>query len=90
VKGGHGPGPICRDCLVLKEGKVHWFATRRIKTRNTHGTGCVLSAAIAVELGRGRSLHAAVETARGFLQRALLAGWVVPWGRGGGPAFAGT
>jgi hydroxymethylpyrimidine kinase/phosphomethylpyrimidine kinase len=90
VKGGHGPGPICRDCLVLNEGEVHWFANRRVKTRNTHGTGCVLSAAIAVELGRGRSLHAAVETARGFLQRALQAGRVVPWGRGGGPAFPGT
>lgn len=89
VKGGHGPGPTCRDCLILADGDVHWFAARRIVTRNTHGTGCVLSAAIAAELARGRKLEVAVGTARGFLQRALLAGRFVRWGRGAGSAFPG-
>ena len=90
VKGGHGPGAMCRDCLILAAGEVHWFATRRVATRNTHGTGCVLSAAIAAELARGQTLLAGVETAREFLQGALCAGRFVHWGRGAGSAFPGS
>lgn len=89
VKGGHGPGPICRDCLILADGDVRWFASRRVLTRNSHGTGCVLSAAITAELARGRTLCIAVEKARAFLHRALCAGRVVQWGPGGGAAFPG-
>lgn len=86
VKGGHGPGPECRDCLVTRDGRVRWFASARIDTPNTHGTGCVLSAAIAAELARGASLVAAVGAARRFLQRALRKGRRVDWA-GAGPAY---
>ena len=89
VKGGHGPGAMCRDCLILSDGTVHWFTARRIATRNTHGTGCVLSAAIAAELARGRTVLAAVETAREFLHGALRTGRFVRWGQGAGSAFSG-
>ena len=89
VKGGHGPGSICRDCLISADGTVRWFGSRRIVTHNTHGTGCVLSSAIAAELARGRPLAEAVARGRRFLHRALQAGRSVRWGGGAGPAFSG-
>ena len=88
VKGGHGPGPICRDFLATGDGVERWFESARIRTRNTHGTGCVLSSAIAFFLARGEPLESAVAKARRFLLRTLGAGRALRWGRGAGPAFA--
>jgi hydroxymethylpyrimidine/phosphomethylpyrimidine kinase len=89
AKGGHGPGKTCRDCLVTIDGQVRWFESPRVATRNLHGTGCVLSAAIATGLGRGEKLVVAVTHARKFMQQALRSGAKLNWGRGAGPAFAG-
>lgn len=86
VKGGHGKGPVCRDCLALPSGEVQWFQAERIPTRNSHGTGCVLSAAIACSLAQGLDLATAIERARGFLRRALFGGRGLVW-EGRGPAF---
>lgn len=88
LKGGHAPGNVCRDCLVTKEGAVHWFENPRLATPNTHGTGCVLSAAIATGLARGQPPLRAVEHARDFLQRSLKQHRRDRWG-GAGPAFPG-
>ena len=49
MKGGHGDGAICTDLLVTAQGATP-FSARRLSTRNTHGTGCTLSAAIAAGL----------------------------------------
>lgn len=87
VKGGHAPGSVCADCLVLPSGTLRWFRSRRIVTRNTHGTGCVLSAAIATQLARGMALERAVANARAFLGAKLRSGRRLRW-RGRGPAFA--
>jgi hydroxymethylpyrimidine/phosphomethylpyrimidine kinase len=89
VKGGHGRGKACRDCLAVPDGRVRWYASPRIKTRNTHGTGCVLSAAIAFELARGENVEKAVEKARRFLWKGLKDGVDARWGKGAGPAFGG-
>jgi hydroxymethylpyrimidine/phosphomethylpyrimidine kinase len=89
VKGGHGPGRLCRDWLVLRTGALRAFEGPRIATGNTHGTGCVLSAAIATGLAHGLDLEAAVMGARRFLQRQLTAGRRVRWRLGAGPAFPG-
>jgi hydroxymethylpyrimidine/phosphomethylpyrimidine kinase len=89
VKGGHGPGNVCRDCLVTAAGRVRWFESPRVKTLNTHGTGCVLSAAIATNLANGEKLESAVAQAHEFLWHSLRAGRKTRWGRGHGPAFAG-
>ncbi|HZP58824.1 MAG TPA: bifunctional hydroxymethylpyrimidine kinase/phosphomethylpyrimidine kinase [Opitutaceae bacterium] len=89
VKGGHAPERICRDCLVFKDGEIRWFESPRISTHNTHGTGCVLSAAIAANLASGERLEPAVAHAHEFLWRSLRAGRQTRWGRGHGPAFAG-
>ena len=88
LKGGHAPGNRCRDCLVTPDGAVQWFESVRIATPNSHGTGCVLSAAIATELAKGTPLVRAVVLARDFLQRALRDGRQLDW-RGAGPAYFG-
>jgi hydroxymethylpyrimidine/phosphomethylpyrimidine kinase len=90
VKGGHATGMLCRDCLAMPGGGTLWFEAPRISTVNTHGTGCVLSAAIAAWLGRGASLPEAVKMAQSFLQRALVRGRSLDWGAGHGPAFFGS
>jgi hydroxymethylpyrimidine/phosphomethylpyrimidine kinase len=89
VKGGHGPGGLCRDCLVQNEGPARWYSSPRVSTRNSHGTGCVLSAAIALQLSRGLTLTEAVAAARQFLQRSLRRHRAMVWG-GAGPAFPGA
>ena len=89
VKGGHAPGRRCEDVLALASGDVKRFPGSRISTRNTHGTGCVLSAAIACEMGRGAKLAEAVQRGRRFLRAALKEGASRKWGSGAGPAFAG-
>lgn len=89
VKGGHAPGGTCPDCFVPAAGRVRWFESPRVATKNTHGTGCVLSAAIATELARGKTLPSAVGVARRFLHRQLESGRAHDWG-GTGPAFAGV
>ena len=89
VKGGHGRGRVCRDCLVLASGEIHWFENPRIETPNTHGTGCVLSAAIAAHLARGEKIETAVAKARLFLWLSLKENRSVRWPGGRGPAFPG-
>ena len=89
VKGGHAPGSTCEDWLFLANGRTFSYAHSRIETINTHGTGCVLSAAIATRLALGDELPEAVRAATDFLQTALRKGRSRSWGRGRGPAFAG-
>ena len=57
----------------------------RIDTRNTHGTGCTLSAAIAAGLARGMDLGTAVRQAKAYLTAALAAADRLRIGRGHGP-----
>jgi len=86
MKGGHGGGDTCVDLLVTADGVTRLEAPRRA-TRNTHGTGCTLSAAIAAGLAQGRPLQEAVRRAHAYLQGALAAadGLGVGSGAGHGP-----
>ncbi|MDX2186888.1 MAG: bifunctional hydroxymethylpyrimidine kinase/phosphomethylpyrimidine kinase [Opitutaceae bacterium] len=88
VKGGHGAGSLSEDVLATRSGSIVAFASVRIETANTHGTGCVLSSAIATGLARGLGCVNAIEEARRFLHLALLQGGDTEW-VGKGPAFAG-
>jgi hydroxymethylpyrimidine/phosphomethylpyrimidine kinase len=87
IKGGHAPGKVCPDYLATAGGAGRWLESRRIPTRNTHGTGCVLSAAIATGLAQGKTVETAVVQARAFLHRSLRAGRRGKWG-GRGPALS--
>lgn len=86
VKGGHLKGN-CDDCLCLKNPniEVHWLPSPRIQTRNTHGTGCTFSAAIAAFLARGFTIFDAVIQAKHYLTQSIEAGAHIKIGRGNGP-----
>ncbi len=69
VKGGHHMGDA-QD--ILYDGQhVPLFAKKRIHTKNTHGTGCTLSSAIASYLALGESLESAVEKAKDYVTGAI-------------------
>ena len=53
IKGGHGEGDESVD-LLIGQGEVVRLSAKRIATKNTHGTGCTLSSAIAAGLAKGR------------------------------------
>ncbi len=84
VKGGHLPGDVSAD-VVAGPGGVVVLDSPRVETRNDHGTGCSLSAAIAAQLALGSSPQRAVERAKDYVHRALrgAAGWQL--GQGHGP-----
>ncbi|KMO29738.1 hydroxymethylpyrimidine kinase [Methylobacterium variabile] len=85
MKGGHASGPESVDLLVGPGDSVLRLAGPRIETRNTHGTGCTLSAAIAAGLARGLPLPEAVEGAKAYLSAALAASGQLRVGHGNGP-----
>ncbi|MFN3526776.1 MAG: bifunctional hydroxymethylpyrimidine kinase/phosphomethylpyrimidine kinase [Paracoccus sp. (in: a-proteobacteria)] len=84
MKGGHAEGPDCTDLLVTAEGVTRLTAPRQT-TRNTHGTGCTLSAAIAAGLAQRLALTDAVVLAHRYLQRAIAAADDLHVGAGHGP-----
>ncbi|MCC7250756.1 bifunctional hydroxymethylpyrimidine kinase/phosphomethylpyrimidine kinase [Hyphomicrobium sp.] len=84
IKGGHGEGAEATDILVLPSGSLR-FSAPRIATRNTHGTGCTLAAAIAARLAEGDTLPTAVNAAKDFVWQAISAGRALRVGNGDGP-----
>ncbi|MCJ2143413.1 bifunctional hydroxymethylpyrimidine kinase/phosphomethylpyrimidine kinase [Methylobacterium sp. E-066] len=85
IKGGHGTGAMSVDHLVTADGHAQTFAAPRLATRNTHGTGCTLSSAIAAGLARGLTLPEAVAAAKDYLTAALIAADRLAIGSGHGP-----
>jgi hydroxymethylpyrimidine/phosphomethylpyrimidine kinase len=84
IKGGHGQGAESIDYLVTANG-VAAFAAPRIVTKNTHGTGCSLSSAIAAGLAKGEDLETAVRGAKAFITDAIAAADRLDVGHGHGP-----
>ena len=88
VKGGHLSGGASPDCLLVAGASdAVWLEGRRIEGRHTHGTGCVLSAAITAELARGRTPEEACRTAKRFVEGAIAGG--LELGTGVGPVNPG-
>lgn len=84
VKGGHLDGTHSTD--ILFDGRTFTrFSTPRIQTRNTHGTGCTLAAAITAGRARGLPLEEAIGEAKDYLQSALQAASTLAVGKGSGP-----
>lgn len=83
VKGGHLSGAT-DNALVDADG-VHRIANARVETRNTHGTGCSLSSAIATRLGAGEELLQACTWATRWLHGALQHADALQVGNGNGP-----
>jgi hydroxymethylpyrimidine/phosphomethylpyrimidine kinase len=84
VKGGHLPEGDAFD-LLYDGAEFVEFTAPRVATRNSHGTGCALSSAIAALLGQGRALKQAVGEAKAWLTGALEAGVDLHVGAGHGP-----
>ena len=84
IKGGHGEGAESTDYLIGKGGVIT-LAAPRIATRNTHGTGCTLSSAIAAGLAKGESLETSVRQAKAYITAAIAAADRLNVGRGHGP-----
>ena len=90
MKGGHSKGEICTDWLVNNatnpaDMEAVSFSAERINTKNTHGTGCTLSASIAANLAKGQSLQRSVHDAHQYLHRAIVAADKLEVGKGHGP-----
>ncbi len=72
IKGGHSVDEEnATDYLVEKPLNVTTYSTARLKTTHTHGTGCVLSSAIAAYLALGYTLEKSVELSKAFLYKSL-------------------
>jgi hydroxymethylpyrimidine/phosphomethylpyrimidine kinase len=89
IKGGHLENTKqSADCLYIKAtDNFHWLTDKRIKTKNTHGTGCTLSSAIASFLALGYDLLDAVTQAKKYLSQAILLGSEYSLGKGHGPLY---
>ena len=85
LKGGHLPGMEVADLLVTGPGPAQRLVSRRIESRNTHGTGCTLSSAIASHLALGQPLDRAVALARAYILQAIEQGADAYTGAGHGP-----
>jgi hydroxymethylpyrimidine/phosphomethylpyrimidine kinase len=83
VKGGHLEGTDRADDLFFDGHDLVWIEGPRVPTRHTHGTGCVLSSAIAAHLARGEGLREAVRLAKAFVTEAIR--HALPLGHGIGP-----
>jgi len=84
MKGGHDSGPESVDLLVDATGETR-FAATRVATKNTHGTGCTLSSAIAAGLAKGLVLGDAVRAAKAYVTAAIAAADKLAIGTGHGP-----
>jgi hydroxymethylpyrimidine/phosphomethylpyrimidine kinase len=84
IKGGHGQGAESVDYLFSGSGIVA-LAAPRIATKNTHGTGCSLSSAIAAGLAKGEDMETAVRNAKTWISAAIAAADRLGVGHGHGP-----
>ncbi|MDZ4197844.1 MAG: bifunctional hydroxymethylpyrimidine kinase/phosphomethylpyrimidine kinase [Kiritimatiellia bacterium] len=86
LKGGHLEGRASDDILYLAaEQRIVRLAGARVETRNNHGTGCTLSAALAAFLAQGESVEASACHAKEFIAGAIHAGADYRIGQGHGP-----
>jgi hydroxymethylpyrimidine/phosphomethylpyrimidine kinase len=81
IKGGHATGDAVD--YLFDGTEIRGFLAPRIETRNTHGTGCTLSAAIAAYLAQGRDVVDAVAGAKEYITEAIR--YAYPLGKGHGP-----
>lgn len=82
IKGGHLKDDNCKDFL-LTANKYIILSRQRIMTKNTHGTGCTYSSAIASFLAKGEKLEIAIQKARDYLHLSIKNS--IPLGKGNGP-----
>ena len=82
LKGGHRKSNYMQDVLLSRK-KIKIFKNKKIKTKNTHGTGCTLSSAIATFLSCGKPLKKSCELGIKYVNQAI--GSNPNYGKGNGP-----
>lgn len=85
VKGGHLPETSEAVDILYDGQKCTELHAPRVKTRNTHGTGCTFAAAISAELAKGHDIYEAVSIAKKYLTATLHASTNLQIGHGHGP-----
>ncbi|WP_101341175.1 bifunctional hydroxymethylpyrimidine kinase/phosphomethylpyrimidine kinase [Cereibacter azotoformans] len=84
LKGGHLAGEDCPD-LFLDRDRMEWLVAPRTNTRNTHGTGCTLSSALATHLALSGDALAACRAAKTYVSGAIAGADALSVGSGHGP-----
>jgi hydroxymethylpyrimidine/phosphomethylpyrimidine kinase len=84
IKGGHAAGRESTDLIVDRNGALA-LSIERLAARNTHGTGCAFSAAIAAGLAKGLGVEQATRAAKSYVHAAIAAADALAIGSGPGP-----
>ena len=82
VKGGHRKNKYIEDVLLNRK-EIKIFKNKKIKTKNTHGTGCTLSSAIATFFACGKSLNKSCELGIKYVNQSIRSN--LNYGKGQGP-----
>ena len=86
LKGGHLKEDVLTDVFYNAEtDEIIELSSARIYTKNTHGTGCTFSSAIAAFLAHGLPLNDAIRHAKDYMKAAIAAGAQYEIGKGHGP-----
>ena len=86
LKAGHLSGDDLVDYFFnAEDGTTTQLPSKRVYTRNTHGTGCTLSSAFAAALARGEDLTSAAISAKKYIEQAIISGAEYEIGHGHGP-----
>ncbi len=85
LKGGHLQTAFITSLFLDEKGNQHSFKFKKINTKNTHGSGCTLSSAIASFIAQDKSLYEAVNLAQQYVFNAICYGADVKTGKGNGP-----
>lgn len=86
LKAGHLNGDTLTDYFYnAEDDSMTLLPSKRVDTRNTHGTGCTLSSALAAALARGESLTEAAISAKRYIEQAIITGAKYDIGHGHGP-----
>ena len=82
IKGGHGKTKFLSDVLLNKK-ELKIFKNKRIKSKNTHGTGCTLSSAITTFFACGKKINKSCELAIKYVNQSIRSN--PKYGKGNGP-----
>ena len=83
IKGGHGNSHNINDVLINSDGDEHIFKSNKIKSSNTHGTGCSLASAIATNIGLGNDIKESIKVSIDYVQNGIK--YAPDFGSGNGP-----
>ena len=83
IKGGHGNSDEINDVLISSNGDEHIFKSNKIKSSNTHGTGCSLASAIASNIGLGNDIKKSIKVSIDYVQNGIKN--APDFGSGNGP-----